>query len=53
MTDDFKTKKQLITELQTLRAEIAAYQKTRAMNIAARKERRQLINHTALLLFEC
>ena len=53
MTDDFKTKKQLITELQTLRAEIAAYQKTRAMNIAARKERRQLINHTALLIRDC
>ena len=53
MKDDLKTREQLITELQTLRAEIAAYQKTRAMNIAARKERRQLINHTALLIRDC
>ncbi|TAF10559.1 MAG: PAS domain S-box protein [Nostocales cyanobacterium] len=53
MEDDLKTKAQLIAELQTLRAEIAAYQEIREIKIAARKEKRQLINRTALLIRDC
>jgi PAS domain S-box-containing protein len=53
MEDDLKSKEQLISELQTLRAEISAYQEIREIKIAARKERRQLINRTALLIRDC
>ncbi|MTJ07232.1 PAS domain-containing protein [Anabaena sp. UHCC 0204] len=53
MEDDLKTKAQLIAELQTLRAEIAAYQEIREIKIAQRKEKRQLINRTALLIRDC
>jgi PAS domain S-box-containing protein len=53
MEDHLKTKAQLIAELQTLRAEIAAYQKTRETKISARKKRKKIINSIAISIRNC